>query len=93
MNNADALDQIVASTFANVAMDLVASSRRDESAVAVLRLGRLSARAVIERLPEAVQVFILPPSFEALQRRLRGRGDARRRACACAARRARVGCD
>ena len=32
------------------------------------------AAQVRERLPEAVTVFILPPSYETLERRLRGRG-------------------
>jgi guanylate kinase len=32
------------------------------------------ARQVRERLPDALTVFILPPSFEALEGRLRGRG-------------------
>jgi guanylate kinase len=30
---------------------------------------------VRRRIPEAVTVFILPPSFEVLERRLRGRGE------------------
>lgn len=33
------------------------------------------ARQMIASVPEAVTVFILPPSFEELERRLRGRGD------------------
>lgn len=32
------------------------------------------AMQVMERMPECVSVFILPPSFEELERRLRGRG-------------------
>jgi guanylate kinase len=31
------------------------------------------ARQVLERWPEAVSIFVLPPSFEALEERLRGR--------------------
>lgn len=32
------------------------------------------AMQVMERMPECVSIFILPPSFEELERRLRGRG-------------------
>jgi len=33
------------------------------------------AKAVREAMPEAVLIFIMPPSMEELERRLRGRGD------------------
>jgi guanylate kinase len=39
----------------------------------VLEIDVQGARQVRERLPEAVQVFIEPPSFEALEARLAGR--------------------
>ena len=32
------------------------------------------AMQVMERMPECVSIFVLPPSFEELERRLRGRG-------------------
>ena len=32
------------------------------------------AMQVMERMPEGVSIFVLPPSFEELERRLRGRG-------------------
>jgi guanylate kinase len=35
----------------------------------------LGARQVHEQFPEALMVYILPPSPEALEERLRGRGD------------------
>lgn len=40
----------------------------------ILDIDWQGARQVRERLPEAVQVFILPPSRAELERRLRGRG-------------------
>jgi guanylate kinase len=40
----------------------------------VLEIDLQGARQVREALPEATQVFIAPPSFEDLQRRLEGRG-------------------
>jgi guanylate kinase len=40
----------------------------------VLDIDWQGARQVRERLPEAVQIFILPPSRGELERRLRGRG-------------------
>ncbi len=40
----------------------------------VLEIDWQGARQVRERLPEAVSVFILPPSRQALEQRLRGRG-------------------
>lgn len=40
----------------------------------ILEIDWQGARQVRERLPEAVQVFILPPSRAELERRLRGRG-------------------
>jgi guanylate kinase len=40
----------------------------------VLEIDLQGARQVRQRLPEAVQVFIAPPSLDALERRLRERG-------------------
>jgi guanylate kinase len=40
----------------------------------VLEIELQGARQIRERLPEAVQVFIAPPSLEALRARLAGRG-------------------
>ncbi len=40
----------------------------------ILDIDWQGARQVRERLPEAVQIFILPPSRAELERRLRGRG-------------------
>lgn len=39
----------------------------------VLVIDVQGARQVRQRMPDAVAVFVLPPSFEALERRLRGR--------------------
>ena len=41
---------------------------------AVLDIDVQGARAVRERMPEAIGVFVVPPSFRDLERRLRGRG-------------------
>lgn len=40
----------------------------------VLEIDWQGARQVRERLPEAVSVFVIPPSLAALEQRLRGRG-------------------
>jgi guanylate kinase len=40
----------------------------------ILEIDWQGARQVRERLPQAISVFILPPSAEALEERLRGRG-------------------
>jgi guanylate kinase len=45
-----------------------------EGADLLLDLDVQGAARVRQRLPDAVTVFILPPSYEALERRLRGRG-------------------
>jgi guanylate kinase len=47
---------------------------RAEGKVPLLELEPNGARAVQERIPEAVLVFIAAPSFEELERRLRERG-------------------
>ena len=39
----------------------------------VLVIDVQGARQVRQRMPDAVAVFVLPPSFEVLERRLRGR--------------------
>lgn len=40
----------------------------------ILEIDWQGARQVRERLPEAIDIFVLPPSRAALERRLRGRG-------------------
>ncbi len=47
---------------------------RAEGVDVLLDLDVQGAAQVRERIPEAVTVFILPPSYPALERRLRGRG-------------------
>jgi guanylate kinase len=47
---------------------------RGEGVDLLLDLDVQGAAQVRKRIPEAVTVFILPPSFPALERRLRGRG-------------------
>jgi guanylate kinase len=63
---------------------------RAEGVDLLLDLDVQGAARVRQRLPEAVTVFILPPSYEALERRLRGRGqddeDAIKRRLAAAGR-------
>lgn len=48
--------------------------RRVRGAPVVLEIEVQGARQVRESMPEAVQIFIAPPSPEALRERLRGRG-------------------
>ncbi len=66
--------------YANVFGNLYGTRRSAvESALAsgrdlILEIDWQGAKQVREHLPEAVQVFILPPSREELERRLRGRG-------------------
>jgi guanylate kinase len=48
---------------------------RAEGVDVLLDLDVQGASQVRRRIPEAVTVFILPPSYEALERRLRGRGE------------------
>lgn len=45
-----------------------------EGAPVVLEIEVQGARQIRESMPEAVQVFVVPPSFEVLQQRLEGRG-------------------
>jgi guanylate kinase len=52
----------------------VVESALDEGRDLILEIDWQGARQVRERLPEAVQIFILPPSRAELERRLRGRG-------------------
>ena len=41
----------------------------------LLDIDPMGAKKVRERVPEAVLIFVMPPSVEELERRLRGRGD------------------
>ena len=41
----------------------------------LLDIDPMGAKKVRERVPEAVLIFVMPPSLEELERRLRGRGD------------------
>ena len=50
-------------------------SRAREGRPVVLEIEVQGARQVRERMPEAVQIFLAPPSEEALRARLVGRGD------------------
>lgn len=45
-----------------------------ESAVIMLEIELQGARQIRETMPDALQVFIAPPSFETLRERLTGRG-------------------
>ncbi|CAB4940068.1 unannotated protein [freshwater metagenome] len=45
-----------------------------EGAPVVLEIEVQGAAQIRETMPEAVQVFVVPPSFEVLQQRLEGRG-------------------
>ena len=46
----------------------------DEGVSVILEIDLQGALQVKERMPECVSIFILPPSFEELESRLRGRG-------------------
>ena len=46
----------------------------DEGVSVILEIDLQGAVQVKERMPESVSIFILPPSFEELESRLRGRG-------------------
>ena len=46
----------------------------DEGVSVILEIDLQGAIQVKERMPESVSIFILPPSFEELESRLRGRG-------------------
>ncbi len=46
----------------------------DEGKNVVLEIEVQGAEKVMQRLPEAVSIFIIPPSMENLEKRLRGRG-------------------
>ena len=48
----------------------------DEGVSVILEIDLQGAIQVKERMPESVSIFILPPSFEELESRLRGRGTA-----------------
>lgn len=45
-----------------------------EGAILLLDIDVQGARQVAERRPDSVGIFLLPPSFEALRERMRGRG-------------------
>ena len=47
---------------------------RDEGDI-LLDIDPMGAKKVRERVPEAVLIFVMPPSVQELERRLRGRGD------------------
>ena len=47
---------------------------RDEGATVLLEIDWQGAAQVRARAPEAISIFVLPPSREELERRLRGRG-------------------
>ena len=46
----------------------------DQGKNVLLEIEVQGAMQVMERVPECVSIFVLPPSFEELERRLRGRG-------------------
>jgi guanylate kinase len=46
------------------------------------------ARQVRKSLPEAIQIFLAPPSFEELEKRIRGRGTEAEEAIKCRLKRA-----
>lgn len=48
--------------------------KMNEGKTVVLDIEVQGARQVVEAVPEAVSVFLVPPSLEELERRLRGRG-------------------
>ena len=48
--------------------------RMDKGQNVLLDIDTQGAKAVLAKEPDCVSVFILPPSFEELERRLRGRG-------------------
>jgi len=51
------------------------AEERMEKGSVLLDIEPNGAKAVREAMPEAVLIFIMPPSMEELERRLRGRGD------------------
>jgi len=52
------------------------TERVERGVPVVLEIELQGARQVRTTMPEALQIFIAPPSFEALRTRLEGRGDA-----------------
>ncbi|BCU08092.1 guanylate kinase [Allochromatium tepidum] len=65
-----------AEVFGNLYGTRVADVRRrlDAGRDVLLEIDWQGARQVRERFPEAIGLFVLPPSIEELERRLRGRG-------------------
>ena len=50
------------------------TSLLDQGKNVLLEIEVQGAMQVMERMPQCVSIFVLPPSFEELERRLRGRG-------------------
>ena len=48
--------------------------RLEEGKWVILEIDVKGARQVLQTFPDAVSIFVLPPSFEDLEKRLRGRG-------------------
>lgn len=61
----------------------------DEGMNVILDIEIQGARQVAEKMPDAVKIFIVPPSLEVLENRLRGRGTETERAIEARLRRAR----
>ena len=66
------MDRILGNYYGTPAPDNSAIEGRD----VVLEIELDGARQVKQQYPEAILIFLLPPSREEQERRLRGRGDA-----------------
>ena len=51
----------------------VVNSYRDKGTDVLLEIETNGARQVIEKCPDAITIFLVPPSFQALEDRIRGR--------------------